>query len=387
MSKLNTFCKSLDQIPPSGIRKFFDYALENPEIISLGVGEPDFPTPKHIAEAGIKSVLDGNTCYSSNKGLSTLRKALSTYLNHQNKVNYNPENEIVITNGASEGIDIVLRALLNPGDAVIVPEPSYVCYSPLVTLCGANVQRINTAPNNFICSAALIKNAITPKTRAIMLCSPNNPTGTCIPKDELIKIAALAKEHELWVISDEIYSELQFDDLHPSITSCGLADQTIVISGFSKAFAMTGWRLGYIAGPERLISKALKIHQYSALCAPTMAQYAAVEALKQPLDDVQDMKKKYNERRLLIIDTFKDLGFAMPRPTGAFYCFPDVSSCGLDGETFANRLLEEEGVAVVPGNGFGLGGVKHIRCCYAYPIETIEKALKKIRHFVKTIKN
>eukprot|EP01047_Picozoa_sp_COSAG01_P000121 COSAG01_NODE_2_length_63927_cov_1357.611941_6_plen_392_part_00 len=384
-NKLHRFSKPLDDLPPSGIRAFFDLVLEKQDIISLGVGEPDFKTPARISKAGIESITSGKTCYTSNKGLKELRLALQGYLKKQNAIDYDAEEEILICNGASEGVDLVFRSLFNPGDEVIVPEPSYVCYTPLLSLCGVDVKRMDTSKTNFIPDPAAIRAQISDKTRAIVLCSPSNPTGVCVPEAVLKEIADIAKAEDLWIISDEIYAELQYENPVKSISHFAGKENSIIISGFSKAFAMTGWRLGYVAGPESVVSRCLKIHQYAALCAPTMAQFAAVEALKEPFRELDKMKAAYNQRRLYIIDQIKDMGFDMPRPTGAFYCFPNVCSTGMTGTEFATQLLKETNVAVVPGEGFGLGGLPHIRICYAYPDKDVKEALKRMGKFVKKL--
>ena len=376
------FNHNLENIPPSGIRAFFDMVLERQDILSLGVGEPDFETPKHISQAGIQSILDGKTCYTSNKGLKELRCALVDYISKKNGIHYDAEDEILITNGASEGLDLVFRAISNLGDEVIVPEPSYVCYSPLLSLCGINVKRIDTTQSNFIPDPHTIEAAITSKTKALVLCSPNNPTGVSIPSETLKALASLAKKHDLWIISDEIYAELNYDKNFESISRYAGKEHCVILNGFSKAFAMTGWRLGFIAGPEDILSRCLKIHQYSALCANTASQFAALEALKEPFNTVKKMKAAYKERRDYIIKCMQELGFSMPYPDGAFYCFVNVEKSGLNGEAFASALLEAENVAVVPGIGFGLGGENYIRICYAYPLESIKKAMLKIKNFI-----
>lgn len=379
------FCKELDAIPPSGIREFFELVQNKASIISLGVGEPDFSTPKRIAQAGIDSILKGSTSYTSNQGHPELISSIQNYLKDSQGLTYQ-KNELLITNGASEGIDLVFRALCNRGDEVIVPSPSYVCYTPLLQLCGVNIKTIDTTKTNFIPDPQTIKKCITSKTKALVLCSPNNPTGVCIPTQTLKEIAQLAKQFGFWIISDEIYHELQYEKVIKSIANFNIKDQCVIISGFSKAFAMTGWRLGYMAGPNSLLSRCLKIHQYSALCTPTMAQYAAIEALKKPFKEVEEMKAAYNERRKLMLKTFNKLGFKTPNPTGAFYCFPDISSINMDGESFARKLLEEQEVAVVPGTAFGQLGKNYIRCCYAYPLSHIKEALIRIENFVIKIK-
>ncbi len=378
------FSSILDSIPPSGIRRFFDLVLDAKDIISLGVGEPDFTTPWKIRSAAIRSLEKGQTSYTSNKGLEQTRKSISNYLSKRFKASYDYKEEIILTNVVSEGVDIALRAIINPGDEIILPIPSYVCYSPLIRLSGGRVITLDTSHTQFIPDPIAIEKLITPNTKAIILCSPNNPTGTSIPKKELLEILTLAKKHSLWVISDEIYAELSYDDPYQSFAGLPDAkDYTILLSGFSKAFAMTGWRLGYLAGPQELIKRALKIHQYSALCAPIMAQTAAQTALDNCLSDVEDMQQSYLARRNLFVSKIKEMGLESAPANGAFYGYVNIAKTGLTSEDFALRLLEEEKVAVVPGTAFGECGEGYIRCCYATNLADLSEALRRLAQFTK----
>jgi len=380
------FSAQLDAIPPSGIREFFELVIGREDVISLGVGEPDFATPRRICNAAIDSIEKGVTSYTSNKGLSSLRTNIETHLKKAFDVSYNAETEILITNGVSEGVDLALRSILNPGDEVILPSPNYVCYDPLIQLTGAKTVTLNTADTAFVPDPNRLEELISPRTKAIVLCSPNNPTGAVIDKHTLIAISKLAQRYDFWVICDEIYGELVYDEPFTSYASLpGVKDHCILLNGFSKAYAMTGWRLGYLCGPEALVQRALKIHQYSALCAPILAQIAANEALTSSQDDVLDMKESYEVRRNLIVKRFEEIGFPVIRPKGAFYCFPNISSTGLSSHDFALRLLEEEKVAVVPGTAFGPLGEGFIRCCFATDLSELIKALDKIAAFTKRL--
>lgn len=376
------FSKKVENIESSGIRRFFELVIGAEDIISLGVGEPDFATPWRIRQAAIKSIETGRTSYTSNKGLDSLRTSISKYLTTQFGANYKPDTEILVTNGVSEAVDICLRSLINPGDEVILPEPNYVCYKPLIEVAGGTMISIDTSASNFIPSPDDIKNAITDKTKALILCSPNNPTGTVIQKDTLQELAALAKKHNFWIISDEIYAELTYDKTYTSMAVFqDIKDRTIVLSGFSKAFAMTGWRLGYIAAPESLISLSLKIHQYSALCAPIMSQIAAETALLCD-EEVNNMKSSYQTRRNLMVNKVNKMGLSCAPADGAFYGFINISPTGLSSEEFAIQFLKEEKVAVVPGNVFGQGGEGYVRCCYATDITQLSEALERMKRFV-----
>lgn len=379
------FSRTLEEVPPSGIRRFFDLVASSKEVISLGVGEPDFVTPWCIREEAIASVEKGLTSYTSNSGLPECRREIATYLKNRFGCSYSADTEIIITNGVSEGVDITLRTLLNPGDEVILPEPNYVCYAPLIHLAGGQVVSIDTSSTGFIPNPEAIEAVITPKTKAIVLCSPNNPTGAVIPKAVLYKIAQLAQKYDFWVISDEIYAELTYDEAFVSFGSFQEAkDRTVLMNGFSKAFAMTGWRLGYLCAPTSFINRAVKIHQYAALCAPIMAQYAGIEALKNP-KIVEDMRRSYEARRNLFVKRLNTIGLDTFLPQGAFYCFPSIQKTGLSSEAFAIKLLESVQVAVVPGSVFGQGGEGYIRCCYATHVDLLKEALQRIQTFVNSL--
>ena len=378
---------NIKNMPSSGIRKFFDVANMMENAISLGVGEPDFETPWHVREAAISSLEKGHTSYSSNTGMIELRRAISDYLNEKYSIIYDPEHQILVTIGASEGIDISLRAIVNPGDEVLVVEPSYVSYKPCVSMCGGVPVPITTyEENDFKVTPAELESKITPKTKAIILPYPNNPTGGIMEIDDLAAISKVIIEHDLFVISDEIYSELTYETKHVSIASLpGMYERTVVLNGFSKAFAMTGWRLGYACGPEELIFNMNKIHQYIAMCAPTPSQYAGIEALtsEQREEDIAVMRDAYNERRRVMVDGFRQMGLSCFEPRGAFYVFPCIKKTGMTSNEFCEKLLYDEKVAVVPGNAFGESGEGFVRCSYAYSIENIERALYRIWTFVK----
>ncbi len=385
--------KSALKIPPSGIRKFFDIAAEMKDCISLGVGEPDFITPQPFGAAGIKSIADGKTQYTSNSGLKELRCAISCYLHDSIDVDYEPETEVLVTVGASEAIDLALRALLNPGDEVLVPSPSYVSYAPCVELTGGVAVAIDTkAENMFKLTPEELTEKITPRTKALILPYPNNPTGAIMEKEYLEKIAPVILKHNLIVVSDEIYSELTYgEEPHCSIASLpDMWERTVVINGFSKAFAMTGWRVGYVAAPSDILAIMRKIHQYAIMCAPTAGQYAALEALehsfRNDFAEVKEMRRQYNERRIYLVNRLNDMGLKCFEPRGAFYAFPSVKSTGMDGEHFAEKLLFNKKVAVVPGSAFGASGKDFIRISYAYSVEAICKALDKIEEFLEEIK-
>lgn len=381
------FSSLMEKTPPSGIRKFFEMLIGHDDVISLSVGEPDFPTPWCIREEAFYHLEKGHTSYTSNWGLIELREEISKYMSCYD-LHYNPKDEILITVGASEGVDAVLRAILNPGDEIIIAQPCYVNYAPLAELCQVKAIPLDTSVNGYYPTAKQIEELITPKTKAVMICSPNNPTGTMIPRDELGKIAEVVKKHQIWVISDEIYCELAYDgSRHVSIGSFpGMKDYTIILNGFSKSFAMTGWRIGYIAAPSDLLKQVVKLHGYNTICAPIFSQYAAAEGLRNSWDEVEKMRVSYQQRRNLMYKAFCDMGLPVPEPTGAFYMFPDISSTGLTSEEFATQLFQKYNVAVVPGSVFGLGGEGHIRCCYATAIDKIKVALDKIAEFVEELK-
>jgi len=384
MIKTSYLSNVVQEIKPSGIRKFFDLAATMEGVISLGVGEPDFVTSWTAREAAISSLEQGYTSYTANAGILELRQEISKYMNKSFGVQYDPECEIIATVGASQGLDIALRALVNPGEEVIVVEPNFVAYSPLVTLAGGVPVPISTKKeNDFKLKPEELEAAITSKTKAILLCSPNNPTGTQLTRSDLEAIAVVVKKHDLVVISDEIYAELAYDDEFASFASIpDMFNRTVVLNGFSKAFAMTGWRLGFLCAPKELAEAMLKIHQYAIMCASSMAQFAAIEALKNGMDDVEDMRRSYRARRNYIVKSFNDIGLECHVPGGAFYAFPSIKSTGLSSEEFAERLLLEEKVAVVPGNVFGECGEGHVRASYASSLEQLQEAVKRMKRFI-----
>lgn len=374
----------------SGIRKFFDIAASVKDVISLSVGEPDFKTPFAIRKEAIRTLEKGRTTYTSNAGLDSLREAISDYLDLTIRTKYDPKHEIIITVGGSEAIDASFRAILNPGDEVLVPEPSFVCYGPLVEMAdGVPVPIETKAENNFKLTAEQVLEKLTPKTKALVLPFPNNPTGAVMRRSDLEKIAEVIRDRNIIVISDEIYSELTYgDEKHVSIAEIeGMKERTIVINGFSKAFAMTGWRLGYAAGPAPIITQMLKIHQYGIMCSPTVSQYAAVTAMRDCREDVEYMVSEYDMRRKLIVNGFNEMGLTCFEPEGAFYVFPCIKSTGLTSQEFCQRLIFEKKVAVVPGDAFGDCGEGYIRVSYAYSINHIMLALKRIREFLDELKN
>ena len=387
-SRSDRFSQKIIGTPPSGIRKFFELIQGRDDIISLGVGEPDFSTPWIMREEAFYHLEQGHTSYTSNWGLLELRQEIARYLQRYN-LHYNPTSEILITIGVSEAIDVVLRSILNPGDEIIICEPCYVSYQPLASLCDTTLNHIDTSVNGFYPTAEQIKAAITPKTKALMLCSPSNPTGRMIPAAELEKIAQLVQEHQIWVLSDEVYCELVYDEnKHCSIASFpGMKDYTIVLNGFSKAFAMTGWRIGYLCCSKELMDQVYKLHQYSTICAPIMSQYGALEGLRSGWSEVERMRVSYQQRRNIMYKAFVEMGLDVVEPEGAFYIFPNISSTGLTAEEFATRLIEEYQVAVVPGDVFGAGGAGYIRCCYATDINKIKIALERIAVMVKSLKS
>ena len=384
----NFLSDSVVNIKPSGIRKFFDIVAEMKDAISLGVGEPDFDTPWHIREEGIYAFERGKTFYTSNSGLKDLRIEISNYIRRTQKISYNPDNEILVTVGGSEAIDIGLRAVLNPGDEVIIPQPSYVSYAPCSVLAGGKPVIIELkAKNEFRLTSDELLNAITDKTKVLILPYPNNPTGAVMGKEDLEHIAKIAIEKDILVMSDEIYSALTYNGEHVSIASLpGMKERTILINGFSKAYAMTGWRLGYACGPEEIIKQMTKIHQFAIMCAPTISQYAAIEALKNGDNSVEEMKKSYNQRRRFLIHRFKEIGLECFEPFGAFYVFPCIKEFGMTSEEFATRLLQEEKVALVPGTAFGDCGEGFVRISYAYSIDNLKKALEKLEKFVTRLR-
>lgn len=377
---------TIDALPPSGIRKFFDLAAEMDDVISLGVGEPDFNTPWQIREAGIYSLKKGQTYYTANAGLIELRREVCNYMMRKYNVEYNPNNEVLITVGGSEAIDAMIRCVINPGDEVLIPEPSFVCYKPCTIMAGGvPVPIVTKEEDNFRLLPRQLKEKITDKTKLLILPFPNNPTGGVMSKEDLEAIAEVLRDTNILVLSDEIYAELRYGkEKHTPFSAIeGMKERTVVVNGFSKAFAMTGWRLGYAMGPERIIKLMTKVHQYGIMSSPTTSQYAAIEALKSCDEDVEKMVNEYNNRRRVIVDGFRNMGLSCFEPLGAFYVFPCIKSTGMSSQEFCQTLLKEEKVAVVPGNAFGDCGEGFIRVSYAYSIEKIQEALVKIERFVK----
>ncbi|SDP61522.1 aminotransferase class I/II-fold pyridoxal phosphate-dependent enzyme [Clostridium gasigenes] len=371
-------------MPPSGIRKYFDIINEMEDVISLGVGEPDFVTPWNVREAGIYSLEKGHTHYSSNAGFIELRTEIAKYLDRRFDLKYNPLDEILVTVGGSEGIDIALRALVGPGDEVIIPEPSFVAYKGCTAFTGATAKVLNLrAEDEFKLTPKMLEEAITPKTKVVIIPFPNNPTGAIMTREELAGIVEVLKDKDVIVISDEIYAELSYDKKHVSIASFPeMKEKTLVINGFSKAYAMTGWRLGYICGHPILIDAIKKIHQYALMCSPTVSQFAAIEALKSGDDSVFTMVREYNRRRRVLVDGFKKMGLDCFEPLGAFYVFPCIKSTGMTSDEFCEKLLKTEKILVIPGNAFGDCGEGFIRACYASSMENIMESLKRIERFI-----
>jgi len=383
--KYSLTSQRVQQISPSGIRKFFDLLASMEDIISLGVGEPDFATPWHIREAAIYSLEKGYTMYTSNSGMPELRQELSRYLKDNYNLDYDPESELLITVGVSEGLDLAMRAVLNPGDEVIMPDPCYVSYSPCIILAGGTPIMVPTnQENNFEISPADIEARVTDKTKTILIGYPANPTGAVMPRNKLAQIAEIARRHQLLVISDEIYTKLVYGVEHTCFATLPeMKENTILLGGFSKAYAMTGWRIGYAAASAEVITSMTKIHQYTMLCASIMGQVAAIEALKSGESSVTKMVEEYNRRRLIIVKRLNDIGLPCFEPRGAFYAFPSIKSTAMTSEEFAERLLIEEKVAVVPGSAFGQCGEGYVRCCYATSLADIEEALSRMKRFVE----
>lgn len=384
----NPLSKRIVEIEPSGIRKFFDVVNEMEDAISLGVGEPDFDTPWHIRDEGIYSLEKGRTFYTSNAGLKELKVEIAKYMNRRFDLTYDYEHEIMVTVGGSEAIDIAMRAMLDPGDEVLIPQPSYVSYVPCAVLANGVPSIIELkAENEFRLTAEELEAAITPKTKLLVLPFPNNPTGSIMRRSDLEAIAKVILAHDLFVLSDEIYSELTYgEEEHVSIASLpGMWERTITINGFSKSYAMTGWRLGYACGPRVIIEQMLKIHQFAIMCAPTTSQYAAVEALRNGDEDVAQMKEEYDGRRRYLLHRFKEMGLECFEPYGAFYMFPSIRKFGMTSEEFATKLLEAEKVAVVPGTAFGASGEGFVRISYAYSLDDLKKALERIEKFIVTL--
>ncbi len=384
----NFLSDKVQQIKPSGIRKFFDIVTEMQDAISLGVGEPDFETPWHIREEGIYAFEKGRTFYTSNAGLMPLREEISHYIERTQGIKYKPKDEILVTVGGSEAIDICLRALLNSDDEVIIPQPSYVSYAPCSYLAGGKNVFINLkSENNFKLTPEELENAISNKTKILILPYPNNPTGAIMDKNDLEKICRIIIEKDIFVISDEIYSELTYNGKHVSIASLGgMKERTLLINGFSKNYAMTGWRLGYCCGNNEIIRQMTKIHQYAIMCAPTISQYAAIEALKNGDEDIKIMRESYNQRRRFLLNAFKEMNLECFEPYGAFYVFPCIKEFGMTSEEFALKFLEEEKVAAVPGTAFGDSGEGYLRISYAYSIEKLKIAMQRLNNFITRLR-
>ena len=374
-------------IPPSGIRKFFDIVSEMKDAISLGVGEPDFDTPWHIREEGIYSLEKGRTFYTSNAGLRELKVEICRYLSRRQEISYDPDHEVMVTVGGSEAIDLALRAMLNPGDEVLIPQPSYVSYVPCTILAdGVPVVIELEEKDQFKLTAEKLREKITPRSKILVLPFPNNPTGAVMGKEDLEAIAKVVEEHDLFVISDEIYSELTYEQKHVSIASIpGMKERTVLINGFSKSYAMTGWRLGYACAPAMILTQMLKIHQFAIMCAPTTSQYAAVSALRNGDGDVEMMRESYNQRRRYLMHAFKEMGLECFEPYGAFYTFPSIKRFGMTSDEFATKLLQEEKVAVVPGTAFGDCGEGYLRISYAYSLKSLKEALGRIDRFIRKL--
>ena len=379
--------RRISEMPPSGIRKFFDLLNGMTDVTALTVGQPDFVTPWHIREAGIESLEKGKTYYTSNAGTLELRQEICAYLARRFSLQYDPAHETIVTVGGSEAIDIAMRALLEPGDEVIIPTPCFVCYAPIAELCGAVPVTVQTrCEDRFKLTPELLESAITPRTKMLVLAYPNNPTGAVMDADDLEKIAQVLREHQIIVLSDEIYAELTYGRRHVSIASLpGMRERTVLASGFSKAYAMTGWRLGYLCAPEPLARQMLKIHQYAIMCAPTTSQLAAVEALRNGDEDIAAMTEEYNRRRRYINNGLRSIGIESFEPEGAFYIYPDIRRFGLTSDAFCERLLYENRCAIVPGSAFGAGGEGFARISYAYSVKHITQALERIETFVKKL--
>lgn len=383
----NPLSETITAIPPSGIRKFFDIVSEMKDAISLGVGEPDFDTPWHIRDEGIYSLEKGRTFYTSNAGLKELKLEISRYLERRFDVGYDPDREIMVTVGGSEAIDIALRAMLDPGDEVLIPQPSYVSYVPCTILAGGVPVTVELEEKDrFRLTKEKVLEKLTPKTKILVLPFPNNPTGSILEKEDLEAIADVVREKDLFVISDEIYSELTYGRHHCTIAALsGMKERTVLINGFSKSYAMTGWRLGYAFAPEAILRQMLKIHQYAIMCAPTTSQYAAVEALRNGDRDVEEMREAYDQRRRFLVKALRDMGLDCYEPQGAFYVFPCIKKFGMSSDTFALRLLEQEKVAVVPGTAFGDCGEGYLRISYAYSLQDLKRALERMGRFVASL--
>lgn len=382
--------RRIKAVPPSGIRKFFDLLEEMPDAISLGIGEPDFVTPWHIRNAGIYSLEKGYTKYTPNKGLGELRRQISKYLNRRFELKYDPTNQIIVTVGGSEGLDLAMRCLLEPEDEVIVPTPSFVCYGPLASMSmGTPVYVETKVENEFRLTPEELRAAITPKTKALVLPYPCNPTGGIMAREDLEAIAEVLRDTNIMVISDEIYCELTYGGkAHVSIAQIpGMYERTLLVNGFSKAYSMTGWRMGYLCGPEPLISQIVKLHQYGIMSAPTVSQYAAIEAMMNGDDDIRKMQEEYDGRRRFLLEGFRDMGLECFEPKGAFYMFPCIKSTGMTSEEFCTEFLKAEQVAVIPGSAFGPGGEGFIRCCYAASMKDLAEAVRRMKRFIESLKS
>ncbi len=384
MNYENLLSDKVKTIEPSGIRKFFDIVSEMKDAISLGVGEPDFVTPWHIRNTGIQSLEQGRTYYTSNAGLIELRREIVKYLERRVDLSYSPEKEVMVTVGGSEAIDLCIRALVNPGDEVLIPEPCFVCYKPCTILAGGvPVPIVTRAENRFKLTAQQLKDAITPKTKLLILPYPNNPTGGIMTREDLEEIAGVLRNTNVMILSDEIYAELTYGSKHTSIANIeGMKERTVLVNGFSKTYAMTGWRLGFAVGPAEVMKQMLKIHQFAIMSSPTTSQYAAIDALKNGDEDIERMKEEYDCRRRVIVDGFNQMGLHCFEPEGAFYVFPSIQSTGLSSDAFSEKLLYTQKVAVVPGTAFGKSGEGFVRCSYAYSVKNIQKALERIDRFV-----
>ena len=384
----SVLCRRIQNVPPSGIRKYFDILSEMDDAISLGVGEPDFPTPWHIRDAGIYSLEKGFTKYTPNAGLSDLRRSISRYMKRRFDLDYAPIGQILVTVGGSEGLDLAIRCMVEPGDEVIVPAPSFVCYGPLVSMAhGVPVLVETKAENEFRLTADELRAAITPRTKALVLPFPNNPTGGIMDRKDLEALAEVLRDTNIMVISDEIYAELTYGTHHVSIANIpDMYERTVVVNGFSKAYSMTGWRMGYLCGPKEIIAAMTKLHQYGIMSAPTTSQYAAIEAMENGDEDIEKMKQEYDGRRRFLVEGFRRLGLECFEPRGAFYTFPCIRSTGLTSEEFCDRFLMEERVAVIPGSAFGPGGEGFVRACYAASMQDLDEALKRLGRFLERLK-
>ncbi len=383
----NPISKKIESIEPSGIRKFFDVVSEMPDAISLGVGEPDFDTPYNVREEGIYALEKGRTFYTSNAGLKELREEIARYLHRKYSLNYDPVHEIMVTVGGSEAIDVALRCMVDPGDEVLIPTPCYVSYLPCAVMADAVPKFIELkAENQFKLTKQELIDSITDKTKILILAYPNNPTGAIMTKEELEELVPVIIENDLYVISDEIYSELTYDNHHCSIASLpGMRERTVTINGFSKAFAMTGWRLGYACAPRVIMEQMVKLHQFAIMCAPTNSQFAAIEAMRNCDDDVARMVEAYNQRRRYLLNAFKEMDIECFEPFGAFYVFPSIAKFGMTSEEFATRLLKEQKLAVVPGTAFGACGEGFVRISYAYSIENLKVGIDRIKKFIDSL--